>query len=177
MSETQPINDATQEELVAYLDGELEPQASRDVERRLATDPEYRQLLQLLSQAWDALDQLPHVQPPENFAGSTVAMVAQGAREEVAELKSSTSRRRLWGILAGISGMAVALLLGSVITAAILPEPDAALIEDLPVIENVDVYLYADDIEFLHRLEESGLFAGDVDSTEPAPATSGGPQP
>jgi len=38
------------------------------------------------------------------------------------------------------------------------------LLQDLPVIQNVDEYRYADSIEFLRMLEKEGLFAeGGVD--------------
>ena len=39
------------EQLVAYLDGELEAEAAREVERRLAADAAYRQRLNRLQQS------------------------------------------------------------------------------------------------------------------------------
>ena len=42
------------EELVAYLDGELDPVDSSRVERRLADDELYRQRLAEMQHAWDA---------------------------------------------------------------------------------------------------------------------------
>ena len=39
------------EQLVAYLDGELDEETNRDIERRLSDDPEYRLRLQQLQQA------------------------------------------------------------------------------------------------------------------------------
>ena len=45
-----PNND----ELVAYLDGELPPEECRAVEERLANDDAYRQQLRDLDQAWEA---------------------------------------------------------------------------------------------------------------------------
>jgi len=50
-----PNND----ELVAYLDGELPPEECRMVEDRLASDEEYRQQLRDLDLAWEALSALP----------------------------------------------------------------------------------------------------------------------
>ena len=43
-------DDAMVEELVAYLDGELDPEASREVERRLTQDADYRLRLRQLQQ-------------------------------------------------------------------------------------------------------------------------------
>lgn len=45
---------------------------------------------------------------------------------------------------------------------SLLPDPDAQLVRDLPVIENLDQYLVADDIEFLRDLQRDGLFAMEV---------------
>ena len=39
------------EQLVAYLDGELDEETNRDIERRLSDDPEYRLRLQQLQHA------------------------------------------------------------------------------------------------------------------------------
>jgi hypothetical protein len=38
------------------------------------------------------------------------------------------------------------------------PDPNAALLGDLPVIENVEHYLQGGDVEFLRKLKQSGLF-------------------
>jgi hypothetical protein len=41
--------------------------------------------------------------------------------------------------------------------------PDRQLVRDRPVIENVDIYRYAENIEFLRMLEREGLFADGED--------------
>ena len=60
-----PQSDSSQiesldEELVAYLDGQLDPESARHVEQRLASEETARRRLQQLAQSWDMLDQLPH---------------------------------------------------------------------------------------------------------------------
>ena len=68
------------EELVAYLDGELEPARQLQVERRLADDADYRGELIRLQRSWDLLDQLPRADTDEEFTKSTITMAAlQGA--------------------------------------------------------------------------------------------------
>ena len=59
-----PQSDSSQiesldEELVAYLDGQLDPESARQVEQRLASEETARRRLQQLAQSWDMLDQLP----------------------------------------------------------------------------------------------------------------------
>ena len=63
MSEASSYNaeDQTYEQLVAYLDGELDAESSLQVERRLAEDAEFRRELRQLQRAWDMLDELPKV--------------------------------------------------------------------------------------------------------------------
>ena len=41
------------QQLVAYLDGELDDETNREIERRLSADPEYQLRLQQLQQAWE----------------------------------------------------------------------------------------------------------------------------
>ena len=49
---------AIDEEIVAYLDGELDMETAAKVERRLADDPRYNARLNQLQRAWDMLDNL-----------------------------------------------------------------------------------------------------------------------
>jgi anti-sigma factor RsiW len=73
MINPQPTHDSsTREELVAYLDGELDAAARQSVEERLARDAEYRSHLQSLQQAWDLLDELPRSSASESFTRTTV---------------------------------------------------------------------------------------------------------
>lgn len=164
MNENEPISqsDPIQEELVAYLDGELDAEAGQRVERRLAEDVQYRQRLQELQQAWDLLDYLPRSQVSESFTQTTVQMVAVKATEDIAKrtVTAETKRRTMW--LIGAGGTAAAALLGYLIVSELVARPNEQLVEDLPVIEYVDVYQHADSVEFLKQLDQAGLFAEDV---------------
>ncbi len=40
----------------------------------------------------------------------------------------------------------------------LMPDPNRQLLEDLPVLENLDEYRQIDDIEFLRMLRDAGLF-------------------
>lgn len=155
-----PEHEPTQreEELSAYLDGELDASSVQRVEERLARDPGYRAELQKLEGAWDLLDRLPRAMVDEGFTKSTIEMVALSAAEEadaaLRELPVRRRRQRIGGALA----MAAALVVGFVVGTQIWPDPNERLLEDLPVLENLDLYYQADDIEFLRLLDEKGLF-------------------
>ena len=64
------------EELVSYLDGELSPDAAKQVERRLAEDPSYRARLTQLQRAWDLLDSLQRLSSALQTQGAGAAQLA-----------------------------------------------------------------------------------------------------
>lgn len=151
------------EEIVAYLDGELDPASAARVERRMADDPRYGQRVRELEHAWDALDILQRAEADEVFTRGTVEMVALRAGEDVQQRKVSIGRRQrlMWGaatLLALASSAA-----GYAWLSTVLARPNRQLVQDLPLIERVDEYRYADSIEFLQKLQQEGLFAGEVD--------------
>jgi hypothetical protein len=148
-----------EDELSAYLDGELDAEAVRRLEERLARDPACRAELQKLERAWNLLDRLPRAAVDESFTKSTIEMVATSASQEAESLVRELPRRQRRRRLAATLGMAGALAAGFVIGTQIWPDPNENLLEDLPVLENLDLYYQADDIEFLRLLDKEGLFA------------------
>lgn len=156
-STSQPT--ALEEDLVAYLDGELDDEASRRIERLLASDAKVRAMLQGLDRSWQLLDRLDRASPDEAFARSTLEMVAVAAEEDLQKQQAQLPRRQRirwllgggWILAAGAAGMlAVALL---------RPSPNRQFLEDLPILENLDQYRQVEDIEFLRLLDREGLFA------------------
>ncbi|MBN9121266.1 MAG: hypothetical protein J0I06_19295 [Planctomycetes bacterium] len=67
-----PAPDAFEAELVAYLDGELDPAAARRVEARLAKDPAARARAAELKRSFDLLDYLPRPEPSPTFTTRTL---------------------------------------------------------------------------------------------------------
>ncbi|HEY3391290.1 MAG TPA: hypothetical protein VGK58_01190 [Lacipirellulaceae bacterium] len=140
------------DELVAYLDGELAPEECRKVEDRLAADADYRRQLHQLDQAWEALDALPKPAVADNFARTTIEMVSVAAQRDVSEQSAkaaSSRRRRRWG-WAGAA--ALAALAGFAAARSLLPDSNAKLLADLPVIQQFDVLSQIEDVEFLRLL-------------------------
>ncbi|MBW3596677.1 MAG: hypothetical protein KY475_05315 [Planctomycetes bacterium] len=165
-SEPQPTlleNEQVRDELVAYLDGELGSEESLRVERRLAEDAGYRRALQELETAWDLLDTLPRAEPDESFTRSTVEMVAFSAKSDVDELRTRARRRRALAAVGLAASLIVAMLAGFGAVYWQVTAPNRQLVHDLPVIENMEYYRHAEDLEFLRRLESEGLFSDEVD--------------
>ncbi|MCU0982448.1 MAG: hypothetical protein MUF25_25095 [Pirellulaceae bacterium] len=152
------------DELVAYLDGELDTESNRQIERRLSQDAVYRQQLRELQQSWDLLDHLPRADVDEAFTESTIAMVALRASDEERQTETQTVRKRRLLLASSTVCAALAFLAAFAATRWWSDGPNRQLLQDLPLIENIDEYRYAESIEFLRMLEREGLFAeGGID--------------
>jgi len=163
MSEPSNTNDLAYERLVAYLDGELDAETSQQVERRLAEDADYRRDLKQMQRAWDLLDELPRAEVSETFTQTTVEMVALSAEHELKDVKSRVRHfdRLIWIAVGGSVVLAgVAAFWG---VSRYYSRPNEQLAQDLPVIENVELYEVADSVEFLRELEQAGYFKEESD--------------
>jgi anti-sigma factor RsiW len=146
------------EQLSAYLDGELDADDRQKVEELLARDPQARSELQRLERAWELLDGLPRIELEPSFTQTTVEMIAVRVADDVGDAQGPPPRRRgsFWLVMGSLClGAAVA---GFVAVKLAAPDPNAALLGDLPVIENVEHYLQGGDVEFLRKLKQTGLF-------------------
>ena len=150
-------------QLVAYLDGELDEEARRLIDRRLAAEPELRDALGRLERTWDMLDGLERSSVEETFTQSTLEMVAQAAAEDVQEALAEAPRRRWRRRLAVSASMLAAAAAGFLITVMVRPNPNRELLEDLPVLENLDRYSEIHDIDFLRLLAAEDLFPAEDD--------------
>ena len=146
-----------EEQLVAYLDHELDDASSRRIEKLLAADPQVRQKLRQLQQSWDALDELLPTDVDPSFTQSTLEMVALAAEEETHQRHGpAPRRRRAW---LGLAVVVLAGLAGYSVVWRFWPDPNQQLLRDLPVLENLDHYQKIDDVEFLRKLQAEKLFA------------------
>lgn len=155
------------EQLVAYLDGELDEQGSRLVEEMISANPRLRRRMDRLGKAWELLDQLEPAQVGDTFTQTTLEIVAVAAEEDAEQLHAETPRlrRRQW-LRAGGSLVAAAAA-GFLAVALLWPDPDGQWLRDLPVLENLDEYRQIDNIEFLRMLCDEGMFTVREDADEP----------
>ena len=150
------------EEIVAYLDGELDAETEARVVRQLGEDAAYRARLAQLQQAWDLLDNLRGCEADDEFVQSTVAMVAVQAEAEAKTMRQRIVQRRSLAGLA-IAGVTLAsLLVGYAFFQYRLSEPNRKLVKDLPVIERMDELRNIENIDFLKQLERENLFVADA---------------
>ncbi len=153
------------EQLVAYLDGELDHEASRRIEELLATNAEVRRRLQEMERTWDLLDDLDTAPAGGRFTESTLEMVAVAARKDVEQSLAEAPRRRQRRALAVGGSLLAAVVAGFLAVVLLLPDPNRQLLQDLPVLENLDQYRQIDDIEFLQMLRNEGLFSKENDKS------------
>jgi hypothetical protein len=158
-----------QDELSAYLDGELDAESVRRVEQRLARDARFRDELRRLERAWQMLDRLPRAAVDENFTKTTIEMVALSASQEAEAIARALPRTKRRRRMAGIASMAAALVVGFAVGSRIWSDPNEPLVQDLPVLANLDLYYQADDIRFLRLLEQENVFRDADDEATGAP--------
>jgi hypothetical protein len=163
--------DFLDEELVAYLDGELDSQATKRLEDLLSTDEPARKRLSQLANSWELLDQLPRATVDDLFTKTTVEMVALAAEDEVAQhAAGEPARRRKRWLIAGAAALGAAAI-GFVAMALAVPDQNDPLLADLPVIYNLELYEPVASMDFLRQLQKAELFV--KDSPEATTPTSG----
>jgi hypothetical protein len=148
------------EQLVAYLDGELDAENSRRIEAMLASNAEVRRRLQSLERTWDLLDQLDATGLGEPFTRTTLEMVAVAAGDEAQQRLADAPRRRRRRRLA-VAGSLLAAAVAGFLAVFLWADPNRRLLQNLPVLENFDEYRQAESVEFLRMLRDQHLFAAD----------------
>jgi anti-sigma factor RsiW len=163
VDEPTPISAEDRATLVAYLDGELDEDAVRQVEARINQDPAIRAEVETLKRTWDMLDYLPQAEPSPNFTHRTLV-------EVTAQRKASKQNRQRWRRLVLGIGWAASVLLaiaagfGAVNWLTPHEPTDEQLARDLRILENRRLYEQVDSVDFLHELDQPELFGDEPDS-------------
>ncbi|MGL6094172.1 MAG: anti-sigma factor family protein, partial [Fimbriiglobus sp.] len=155
-------------DLIAYLDGELDGQAARDVEARMALDPAARSDAEAYRKTFDLLDFLPKPEPSPDFASRTLTKLKLPADPATPSRSGSVvagpPRTRGRIAVAWVAVAVSALGIGYAAHAGLRPPTAAAPgplpLSDLSVIERLPLYAGVDDLEFLRSLDAPDLFGG-----------------
>lgn len=176
MGSHNPFSDADRDELVAYLDGELDAEAQRRVEARLNTDAVVRTEADTLKRAWELLDYLPRAEPSTDFTERTLDRVSA---LQVAKLQRTPTtsapvtkpwyRRRDVGIAAWAASCLLALGIGYAWVGGpkakipeIDPDTDPLVLNEPRLIENLPLYLAAENLDYLNLLDKNDLFTDET---------------
>lgn len=149
---------ARDERLIAYLDGELDTDTSRDVEQQLASNVAVRERLHELERAWDVLNELPESDVSPQFANTTLEMIAQTAEKEQRGNDSWLLAPRTRCIFTAGLILLIAFGLGFLLSSNRGRAANEQLVNELPILDELDAYRRADNIEFLRMLRDAELF-------------------
>jgi hypothetical protein len=152
------ISDSTiLQQLTAYLDGELDADEIRIVEKRLASEAKYRGLMQQLQKTWDVLDILPAPAASSSFTQSTMKLVV-GDAKKLSRRQSRHASTWPLRILALILLPSIAVAGTWFASRYVQSAPNEEFFRDLPVISIVNA-LNCDQrlsIGFLEQLAAEG---------------------
>lgn len=164
------------EDLVAYLDGELNDDAASRVEETLTDQAPIRQEVEKLTRVWELLDLLPEPKRSAKFTERTLSAIqtqrAQTEADEADTRPMATQQGHHWKararkIVLRFAGFLGLIIVGSVgFNGSFNRNSDRMdqLLNDLPVIERLDQYREAGSLEFLEELNDSGLLNGNADA-------------
>jgi anti-sigma factor RsiW len=156
------LNEQDREELISYLDGELDEEKSREVEARLTLDVSFRAEADALKQAWGMLDYLPQPEPPIDFTNRTLEKLSLQQMRSSLDHKAPVRRR--WGKLAWVAAALLAAGAGLGMAAYLwAPRSESAELHTnmtryLGVIEKLHLYEHVDEFDFLEKLDHPDLF-------------------
>ncbi len=155
------VRQFTDEDLGAYLDGELSETEQSALESQLTSDNELADRLSRVKNEWQILGclgtgPLETESISDDFTKSTMAMAAvELERRSLLEKFGGQWKRIASGLLALTIGF------GLILVPSIVQYRQR--LRDLPAIVNLDLYEHANSVDFLRQLNQSGLFAREID--------------
>jgi hypothetical protein len=147
-----PPIDEVDELLVAYLDGELDEPDRIALEERLVAEEPLRQRMTALQSGWEMLDALPVANVTEDFARTTVELVAAGQSRMLRAHKRQRPWLRIGWLSLAIFLTAAGGLIGYAIPEKLHDQRFAAQLDDLPLAEHLDAYLLDVDLGLIESL-------------------------
>ncbi len=146
-------------DLVAYLDGELDEATTRSIEETLAKSPVARHDVNLLVRTYELLNELPRPSLGRDFTTRTISVLTKDDESQQWTGLSLPSRfgsdaaRRGVICIGWVAGLVLAAVGGFLLTNQWIPDESRMLVEELPLIENLDDYSKVESIEFLRELQ------------------------
>lgn len=153
------LTNELREDLVAYLDGELDENNVQAVEKTLANNNVVRHDLEQLSRTYDLLDFLPKASVSQEFTAKTMTMVSlRTSQVWPNENAWKIGLRRAFLLLVWVGALSASAYAGFHFTTRLVKTEADILVEDLPTIERLDQLQEVENMKFLEKLEQSHLF-------------------
>lgn len=155
MDKIKRLKSDERENLVAYLDGELDENSTRVIDDALATSQVARHEVEMLTRTWEMLDLLPREKASDSFTQTTMqtALQAEKPAPSIAAEDLIPRIRQAASVFAWSAGLLFVAWGGFMLTNRWINNPADQLIEELPVVENLELYQEVGDVEFLKSLE------------------------
>ncbi len=151
--------DSIDEEIVAYLDGELAEEDRQDFERRLESDVKLKERFETHRSTWDALNLLVGLESKVDVAGSTVERLNSETQREIAELNARNRRRkRFFLTVCAVASCAFAIL-GFCLFSLFFPDVQKQRLKDRNVVSRLAQLEAIGDFEYLVALSQEDFFA------------------
>ncbi|NNJ24267.1 anti-sigma factor family protein [Alienimonas chondri] len=160
------------DDLVAYLDGELDGEAGGRIEKALSASPVARHEVEMLTRTWDLLDLLPAADPDREFTERTLA--AAKALDDSVPLADRTAVHVAKGaglLAAWATGLVAAAAIGYLAAAEWVPGASDPIVRDDPVLRDLPRLRDAHSEAFLKELNQAGVLVDlppDLDPDAPA---------
>lgn len=168
------LNAEQRDNLVAYLDGELEEDTTQYIDQVLAKSEVARHEVEALARTWELLDLLPKPNATENFTERTLTTLkVSETRTNLTDQPWFTYVRKGAIAVVWVAVLSVAASIGFIATTKWIPNPHDELLTDLRLMKNLDLYLEADSMSFVGELQRMGSFSPPAD-TKPARALDAG---
>jgi len=149
--------------LTAYLDGELDENATRRIESILTSSEVARTDVEVLARTYELLDLLPRPASGKEFTEKTIATAKQ---EEYREPITHQAWFRYVEQSLPLIGWSFAVFLaaccGFAITHQWVPQQEDLLLEELPLIQNLDQYSEIGSVQFLEALASQKQLLEDI---------------
>ena len=159
MGKSSRLTKEHRENLVAFIDGELEEETYRDLEKTVADNPVARHEIDILKKPWGLLDYLDRPDASDNLIEKTMTelkVVSDPKKEfEMPQWWSKVRQGLAYSI--SVAGILVAVVGGYLTATRWIPSQADEIARDLPVIKNYDELNEIGSVAFLELLKEQNL--------------------
>ena len=159
MAKTLRLSADQRDDLVAYLDGELPDGQAQAIDQVLAQSEVARHEVEALARTWEMLDALPVPKASSEFVERTMTTLKVGevpyniTEQPWFGYVKRGSVLAVWFAVLGLAGW-----FGFQITTRWVPNEQEQILNDLPVLQNLDAYQEVETFNFLEQLNRSGEF-------------------
>lgn len=146
--------------LVAYLDRELSDAEARGIDAALGDSPVARHEVEALSRTWELLDLLDRPAASASFLTRTMETIHLGdlPRPKLWDQPWVEPAKKVAMLIAAAASFAAAGWCGAYLGQQAFPRREERLLRELPLLQKMDAYEEAGDVEFLRRLKSQNVF-------------------